>query len=131
MMVSNPYEQYRQQGVMTASPMELTVMLYDGCIKQLKIGKTGIEGKDFELTNQALQKAQDIIGELANSLDMGVEMSQGLLDLYDFFLNQIIAANINKDAALIDPVVELMKELRDAWATAARSCRITSVSMGG
>lgn len=131
MMVSNPYEQYRQQGVMTASPMELTVMLYDGCIKQLKIGKTGIESKDFELTNQALQKAQDIIGELANSLDMGVEMSQTLLDLYDFFLNQIIAANISKDAALIDPVVNLMKELRDAWATAARSCRITSVSMGG
>lgn len=130
MMVANPYEQYRQQGVMTASPMELIVMLYDGCIKQLKLAVVGIESKDYSLANQALQKAQDIVGELASSLDMGVEMAESLLELYDFFLAEIVKANVQKDASRILPVAELLKELRDAWATAARSCRITSVSMG-
>lgn len=131
MMVANPYEQYRQQGVMTASPMELVVMLYDGCIKQLQLALLGIEKKDYVLANQALQKTQDMIGELASSLDMRVEMAQSLLDLYDFFLTELIAANVEKDAARITPVLDLMRQLRDAWSTAARACRMTTASMVG
>ncbi|MCL2003902.1 MAG: flagellar export chaperone FliS [Oscillospiraceae bacterium] len=110
--------QYRQQSAMTASPGELTLMLYDGCIRNLKRSKLYIETKDFLKANDMLQKAQGIICELMRSLDMNYPISKQLMQLYDFLMDALVWANVKKDTDKIDEAVGLITELRDTWQQA-------------
>lgn len=122
-MASNPYNQYKQQSVMTASPGDLTLMLYDGCIKQAKLAKIYIGEGNIQEKNACLQKAQAIIQELINTLDMSYELSENLFYLYDFILSQLLEANIKNDVNCIDAAVELLTELRNVWAEAIKADR--------
>lgn len=114
-LMANPYQQYKRQEVMMASPVELIIMLYTGCIKQLKLARLSIEKKDLEQTNVSMKKAQDIIVELMSSLDFRFDISKELMDLYEFILSQMIDININKDTEKIDKVVEILDSLRGTW----------------
>lgn len=116
----NQYNLYKQQSAMTASPGELTLMLYDGCIKALKLARTYIEEKDFVKSNEASQKAQAIIAELMRTLDTRYEVGKQLLALYDFVLNLIVSSNIKKNAGMVDQALEFVTGLRDTWQQAVR-----------
>ena len=117
---SSAGNQYRQQSAMTASPGELTLMLYDGCIKNLKLAKMHIGAKDYLKTNEVLQKAQAIINELMRSLDMRYELSNQLMQLYDYIINTVVWANVKKDIVKIDEALGHITELRDTWQQAVR-----------
>ena len=117
MMMANTYEKYRQQGVLTASSLDLIVMLYDGCIKQLKISKAAMEGKHFEKANNSIKRAQDIISELIRSLDLSFTISKDLMSLYEFMIQEMIRINMEKDIAGVQPLLEMLEGLRDAWST--------------
>lgn len=125
MAVANPYERYRRHDVMMANPMELIVMLYNGCIKQLKLARIAINDKNIEQTNTCLQKAQDIITELTMSLDFKYEISKQLLNLYEFMNYQIMQVNISKDTESIEPLIEMLTSLRDAWVQVQKQSRQT------
>ena len=112
--------QYKQQSAMTASPGELTLMLYDGCIKNLKLNRMYIESRDFSGANTVSQKAQNIIAELLRSLDMRYELSGQLRSLYEFMLNELILSNVKKDLEKVDVVLGMVTELRDTWQQAVR-----------
>lgn len=127
MVMTNPYEQYRQQGVMTASPSELVVMLYDGCIKNLKIANLAIEERDMQRSNDALIKAQEIISELITSLDFNYKLAENLMSIYEFCLHTMAEININKDNTLIEPLIDILADLREAWSEVARTTRGTAV----
>lgn len=120
MAMFNPYQQYEQQSVMTASPGELTLMLYNGCIKFIKMGIQHIEQKDIEKAHNAIVRAQDIIDELAVTLDMQYEISEPMQKLYDYMGRRLIEANISKDIYILKEVEGLMVELRDTWADAIK-----------
>lgn len=117
-MAVNPYEVYRQQEVLSANRGDLLLLLYDGCIKQLKLARIFIDEEAVEDANNALIKAQSIISELMNGLDMQFEVAAQLMELYSFFHSQLIRANIHKDATLVEPILEMMVELRDTWQQA-------------
>lgn len=108
---------------MTASASELVVMLYDGCIKQLRIAALAIENKDLQKTNDALIRAQEIISELIMSLDFKYELSNQLISLYDFCLHTIADINMQKDATMIEPIIEILNDLREAWSEVAKANR--------
>lgn len=127
MLASNGYAQYQQQGVMTARPSDLVVMLYDGAIKNLKLGVMGITSKDYSLANTSLGKAKDIVMELVASLNFEYEISDQLLSLYDYFRYEITQANTEKDASHIEPVIEMMSDLRNAFAEVAKTARSNSM----
>ncbi len=114
------YNQYKQQNAMTASPGELTLMLYDGCIKHLKLSKMHIEGKDLIKANESSQRAQEIIIELMRTVDTQYEIGKQLIQLYGFMLDTMIKANLKKDPLALDPALELLAELRDTWQQAVR-----------
>ncbi|MBU5436598.1 flagellar export chaperone FliS [Tissierella sp. MSJ-40] len=114
-MTYNALNQYKQNAVLTATPEELTLMLYDGGIKFMNIGKYSIENKDLEKAHSSLIRAQDIIMELNASLNMDYPISNDLRSLYDFVLDKLIAANINKDTKPIDEALEVMTDMRDTW----------------
>jgi flagellar secretion chaperone FliS len=115
MNLLNPFETYKQQSVMAATPGELTLMLYEGCLKFLRYGKIYIENKNIQESNNNLIKAQNIISELMNTLDMKYSISGQLLSLYIFMNREIAQANIKKDADRLDGVIDLVSELHDTW----------------
>lgn len=113
--VANPYEKYKQQDVLMANPVELIIMLYDGCIKQLKLSKIAIQDAKMDKVNVSLQKAQDIIMELIMSLDLHYEMANELLKIYEFIIDEIVDINISKNETKIDPIVEILNDLKKSW----------------
>ena len=113
--MNNPYQAYKQNSVIQSTPGELTLMLYNGCLKFLNHAKKGIESKDIELKNTNIQKAQNILRELMVTLDLSQPVSQTMLPLYEYMLHLLVEANIHNDAAKIDEVVGYTTEFRDTW----------------
>lgn len=116
-MRRNVSDIYKQNQVNSSSPKELVVMLYEGCIKFLRLAELGIEENRMDLVNTNIIKAQNIIQELRVTLntDAGGEVSEQLANLYDFFLEELIQANIHKDSEKIIYVREQMADLLEAW----------------
>jgi len=106
---------YKQNSVVTATPEELTLMLYDGAIKFMNISKYSIENKDLERAHSSLIRSQDIINELNYSLDMKYEISEEMRKLYDFISSKLVDANIRKDIAPIEEALVIAHEMRDTW----------------
>jgi flagellar secretion chaperone FliS len=122
-MALNPYETYRQQEVLLAGRSELLLMLYDGCIKQLKLACIHIEDKNVEGAHTSLMKAQAILSKLAGDLDMSYEISMPLMELYRFFQHELAEANARKDTAPIRPVLDMLADLRNTWQMAVMAQR--------
>ncbi|MTT31573.1 flagellar export chaperone FliS [Terrilactibacillus sp. BCM23-1] len=114
-MSINPYQKYQQNSVMTASPGELTLMLYEGCLKFIKQGREAIKNQDRSTQNTVLQKAQTIINELIVTLDRKQPISDEMLPLYDYINRRLIEANIKNDPTILDEAEELVTNFRDAW----------------
>ena len=116
--MNNPYAKYKEQSVTTATPEELTLMLYNGCIKFINLAEVYIEEKDYGKSNLNIQKAQDIIQELNITLNMDYEISQNLRQLYTFINEKLLDANIKKDKQALFDAKEIISELRDTWKEA-------------
>lgn len=115
MSVQNAYNAYKRNSVTTASPGELTLMLYNGCLKFIHQAKKAIEVNNIEMRNTNVQKAQAIIWELMSTLKMDVEVSKEMYNLYEYMHSQLTQANIKNDIAILDEVEGLTKEFRDTW----------------
>ena len=115
MINSHPQDAYRRQDVLTASSVDLIVMLYDALKKNVVMGRRGIVTKNIPLAHKHLMKAQDIVTELINCLDMDYQISEELLSIYEFMLTSLGDANIHKDGSLLGPVAEMVDSLRSAW----------------
>lgn len=109
------FNAYKQNSVTTASPGELTLMLYNGCLKFLTRAKNAIEEKNIEEKNTNIQKAQAIISELMSTLNADLEVSKQMVPLYDYMNRRLMEANINNDPSIIVEVEGLVTEFRDTW----------------
>ena len=116
-MSMTAHKQYKQVQVKTANNKKLLLMLYQGCIKFLRIAKKSIKEEDMENANEYLKKSQAIIDELRYTLDMekGGEISNNLYKLYNFMYSELISANINKEIEPIENVENLMMDLLETW----------------
>ena len=113
---NNIRSEYLKQSVLTASPIELIVMLFDSCIKNLKLAEICLtEHRDIAGANANLINAQKIILELTNCLDTKVEISEQLMKVYDYLLFAIRQMNVKKDLSLMPDVLEIMISFRDTW----------------
>lgn len=119
----NPYAQYKKSSVQTMTPVEVVIKLYSEIEKQCAIGMDFVEKKNFAKSNDAFIKAEDCIFALRESLDMSIPISHNLDDLYVFFYNTIVKANINKDLTDLKKVVPMIGELRDAWTQISQMTR--------
>lgn len=128
MPVNNPYQQYKKTQVDTADQGKLVVMLYDGAIRFINIALEEIEKKNIEKIHNNIIKAQDIIIELAVSLDMSAgDFSESLFSLYMYMNNRLVEANIKKENAPLIEVRGYLMELRDAWYKAAKTISSTDL----
>lgn len=114
--MSNPYSAYKKQSLQTMTPVELIIKMYSETERQLAIAVCAIEEvKDIKKSNDALIKAQEILGALRGALDMSVPISKNLNDLYIFFQQCAMRANIRKDATEIKKIIPMIADLRDAY----------------
>ncbi|MCB1156629.1 MAG: flagellar export chaperone FliS [Leptospiraceae bacterium] len=111
------YDTYKSNEVSTQSPAKLIVMLYDGAIRFLKTASDNMNYKNFDVVNNNINRAHDIVDELISSLNVeeGGEVAQNLLSLYIYINKRIIEANVNKDREIISEVIHILGELKTAW----------------
>ena len=131
MSMRNPYETYQTNAVTTASPGELTLMLYNGCLKFVKQAKQAIESNEIEKKNRSIQRAQDIVQELMVTLNTDIPVSKSMMQMYDYINRRLIEANIKNDSAMLDEVEGYVLEFRDAWKEVIRQSRLTQYREGG
>lgn len=106
---------YFENSIMTASPEQLTLMLYNGCIKNINLATLAIDQKSVEDANRHIGKAQDIIFELKATLNFKFDISRQFAAMYDFILENLIDGNIKKDKEHLDIALRFVTELRDVW----------------
>ncbi|KPB05642.1 flagellar export chaperone FliS [Bacillus sp. CHD6a] len=131
MAMKNPYQAYQQNSVNTATPGELTLMLYNGAIKFMKLAKKGMEDKNIEMKNTNLIKAQKIVQELMVTLDSSHDVGKSMMTMYDYMNRRLIDANLKNDSSIVDEVEGLMMEFRDAWKQVIQSSRQQAFTQGG
>lgn len=120
MIAYNAYNQYKENSIFTASPEELTLMLYNGLVKFIMRGIDSIEKKNIQDANTNIIKAQNIVSEFMNTLDMNYEISGSLNSIYDYMLRRLIDANVAKDRDILEEVLGFAKVLRDTWEQAMK-----------
>lgn len=120
MAVNNPYAAYANSKIMTASPAELTLMLYDGCIKFCNIAVKGIEEKDIEKANNNIIKAERIIHEFRNTLDHRYPVAEDFDRVYVYIIRRLHEANMRKDAEILEEVLGHLRTMRDTWKEVMR-----------
>lgn len=120
-MRKNLKEEYLRQSIMTASPAELTVMLFNGCIKDLRLAEVAMEEPaDLLKVNEYLIKAQKILSELMGSLDLSYELSGQLLPIYSYLLREIRHMNVKKECSKMPEILKILSSQRDTWEQVAK-----------
>lgn len=115
MALPNAYAQYNNNKVLTASPAELTLMLYEGMIKFCNIAETAIEQGDVQKTHANIIKVQHIVDYLRQTLDMKYPVAQDFERIYEYLSRRLIEANMKKDIEILKEVNEHLHSVRDTW----------------
>lgn len=114
--MQNAYKIYLKNEVEGATKGKLVLLLYDGAIKFITQARKAAEEKNIITTHENIIKAENIVYELLNTLNMEAgEIAENLFKLYDFVLWQLIEANKTKEPEKLDPSLGVLKTLREAW----------------
>lgn len=119
-MATNPYAQYNKNKVMTASPQELTLMLYDGAIKFNNIAIAAIEEKDIQKAHTNIMKVQRILEEFQMTLDFKYEVANDFNNVYNYLMDRLREANMTKDKEILEEVSTHLHTMRDTWKEAMK-----------
>ncbi|QUI21459.1 flagellar export chaperone FliS [Vallitalea pronyensis] len=119
-MVNNGYNQYQNNAILTASPQELTLMLYNGAIKFCNQAIQAIDNQDIETAHELIIRVEDIIEEFIITLDDKYPIAETFKNMYDYIHQRLIEANMNKDKTILEEVLGYLRELRDTWKEAMK-----------
>ena len=108
MVPNNGYNAYAQNKILTATPAELTLMLYEGAIKFCNIAVVAIENKDYA-------KAERIIGEFKATLNHKYATAKDFDVVYDYLMERLLQANMKKDTEILEEVLKHLRTMRDTW----------------
>lgn len=118
--MQNAYAQYNNNKVMTASPAELTLMLYEGAIKFCNIAIDAIEHKDIPRAHTNIVKIGKIIDYLRSTLDMKYRVAQDFERMYVYISRRLTEANLKKDKEILEEINEHLHSIRDTWKEVMR-----------
>jgi flagellar protein FliS len=121
MSYSRQATRYRETEVLTATPGQLVVLLYDHLLLSLRRARVAMEARDADVQAECLDKARNVLTELLVTLDRerGGEVAVNLAALYSFLLGELVQVGIRADVARLDRVSRMIGELRDAFAQVA------------
>lgn len=114
-MTGNPYAKYANNKVLTASPAELTLMLYEGAIKFCNLAKIELQKQEYGEAIHYVQKARNIIVELQSTLDFKYPVAKDFDIIYTYIFQLMVKCNKEHDEESIDEILNQLRELRDMW----------------
>jgi len=133
--MQNRLNAYRETHIKTASQGKIIIMLYDESLRQLDSAIRLLKDntREYDKVNSAILRAQDMVTELMVSLDFekGGDIAQGLYSLYMFFNQQMMQANMKKDADMLSTVRGQLNELRTAWDQVVNKAQNGGQNSGG
>ncbi len=108
---------YLRDAVMTASPEQLQLMLYDGAIRFASQARDAIEKGEIESSYNLLTRAQTIVREMENGLrhEVAPELCGRMAALYRFVFSKLVDANVNKDVNALDGAIKILRHQRETW----------------
>lgn len=115
MMNNNPLAQYGQNKILTASPAELTLMLYDGAIKYCNLAILGIEQSNIQKAHDNIMKVEKIIEEFQVTLNRDYPVAEHFDNVYNYLITRLREAQIKKDKSILEEVLEHLRTMRDTW----------------
>lgn len=115
MAYRNAAQIYGQNKILTASPAELTLMLYEGAIKFCNKAIDAVDNNDVVGAHQNIRKVENIIIEFQATLDHKYEVAKDFDIIYDYIYRKLVEANIKKDKETLTEVLKELRDLRDSW----------------
>lgn len=115
MAIPSSYAQYNTNKILTASPAELTLMLYEGAIKFCNIAEMAIEKKDIQKANDNIVRVERIIDYLRQTLDMKYPVAQDFENIYVYLSQRLVEANMKKDLEILKEINGHLHSVRDNW----------------
>jgi flagellar protein FliS len=123
----NAHASYQESNVLTASPEQLVVLLYDGAVRFLRQSEAALREHAWSQGFERLQRAEAIVDELLSTLNMDAgELSERLQAIYVFCKSQLMEARLQRDPAKVAQVAALLAELRESWAKLAAGAAATA-----
>lgn len=122
-MMTNAANAYKNNAINTASPAELTLMLYEGAIKFCNIALGAMEKNDIMKTSENIIKAEKIIMEFRGTLDFKYPVAKDFELVYDYIYRRLVEANVKKDPDILTDALKYIREMRDTWKEVMRMNR--------
>lgn len=115
---------YKNQQVMTSSPEQLTLLLYNGALRFLTESILAMEQGDIQKAHNSNLRVQDIVSEFVLTLDMSYELSKDWARLYEYTEYCLIQGNIKKDVEKLQQAKSVLEDLREAWIGAMKQTQL-------
>ena len=120
MLPNQAYAAYKDNKILTASPAELTLMLYEGAIKFCNVAIIAIEQNDIEKAHNNIMKVQRIIEEFQITLDFKYPIANDFNNVYNYLMRRLREANMTKDKEILEEVNGHIRTMRDTWKEVMR-----------
>ncbi|MEE1101325.1 MAG: flagellar export chaperone FliS [Agathobacter sp.] len=120
MLANKGYAAYANNKITTASPAELTLMLYDGAIKFCNIAIEAIEEKNIPKAHNNIMKVENIIQEFQVTLNHKYSVAEDFDNVYSYLMSRLVEANLKKDAEILQEVLGHLRTMRDTWKEVMR-----------
>lgn len=126
--VKNPYAAYNNNKILTATPAELTLMLYEGAIKFCNIAILAIEQNDVQKAHNSIIKVEDIIVEFQCTLNHDYAVAEDFENVYRYLKQRLVEANIHKDKEILEEVLGHLRTMRDTWKEVMEITRLAKAN---
>lgn len=130
MAQNNAAKTYGNNKILTATPAELTLMLYEGAVKFCNVALTALEKSDYEAVNYNIQRARAIIVELSSTLDHKYPVAEDFKRMYDYIFALLVEANMTKDEEMLTRALNEIRDMRDIWKEIMAKAKGPKVTLG-
>ena len=126
MLANRGYATYANNKIATASPGELTLMLYEGAIKFCNLAIMAVEDGDIMKAHKNIMKVERIIEEFQSSLNFKYETAKDFDEVYRYLMTRLREANMKKDKEILEEVLGHLRTMRDTWKEVMRLAKMGS-----
>lgn len=123
MALPNGYQNYQKNKILTASPSQLTLMLYDGAIKFCNLAIMAIEENDIQKAHNNIKIVERIIEEFRATLNFKYPVAQDFDNVYKYLYDRLVEANFHKDKEVLEEVLEHLRTMRATWEEVMKHSR--------
>ncbi len=124
MAQKNPYATYANNKIASATPAELTLMLYEGAIKFCNLAKIDIEKQEYGDSIGHIQRARNIIVELQSTLDFKYPVAKDFDNIYRYIFALMADVNKDHDMDTLEELLTQLRELRDIWKQVMKNSKM-------